>query len=356
MMGIVDFSRGLPVILSTALFAFIVLITHVTAASAATPTFCGLGKSPYELTTAQRHECGDRTTPLTRIEAMQGGGTAYVYVDPAKGEVTTFQVPPSTFDASTASNEELKRYGIPTRPSPDSPAYARWTNMARSLQIEPPPAEIITEPHRASEVSSTIWSGYYDDASSQIYAEASAWYTQPTVNSTACYDPAVYPWVGVGGVHSQQLAQVGSSAGEDGLYEGEFWWEILPEYQKVLPMPTFYGEGGYALPGEWAYAEVKAYSHYEFAFYVYAKGKGHSFTTKVSQSGYDGSAADFIVERPEGWPLKNFGEVHFEGLANGKSIESYGHKSVEIVLNGHLLARPGPLSGSKFTDYHYNCS
>lgn len=358
MMGVLDdASRRLPAALSTALIALVVLAAYVSTANAATPTFCAQGKSPYELTPAQRHECGDSGTPLTRIEPMPGGGTAYVYANTAEGSVTTFRVPPSTFDAATASNEELKRYGIPVRPSQDSPAYPRWVSMAEDLHIEPPPAEILSVPHRASEVSNANWSGYVDDASSQIYGEAYAWFTQPTEHSTACGLPVALTWVGLGGFNSGQLAQVGTSAGESGMHEGEFWWEILPEYQKVLPMPTFYGEGGYALPGESAYAEVKAYSNYEFYFYVYAKGKAHSFTTKVSQNGYDGSSADFIVERPEGYSFKNFGEVHFEGYANAKSIESYGHKSIEAVYPStkDLMARPGSLSGTKFTDYHYNC-
>lgn len=71
----------------------------------------------------------------------------------------------------------------------------------------------------------------------------------------------------------------------------------------------------------------------------------------------DAVVAALRVERPEGYSFKNFGEVHFEGYANAKSIESYGHKSIEAVYPStkDLMARPGSLSGSKFTDYHYNC-
>lgn len=324
-------------------------------AQAATPSYCEAGRSPYGLTAAQRNECGDGATPLARVEPMSRGGSAYVYENKQTGSTTTFLVPPSGFNAATATSQELELYGIPARPLPDSPDYYNWITMAEHMQVEPPPTEILTVPHRAAEVVTGNWSGYDNYASSQAYKEAAAWFTEPEIKTTSCSKPAAYTWVGLGGVNSGQLAQTGTSVGEDGLYENEFWWEILPEYQSVLPMPTFYAEGGHPGAGKLAYAEVKAHSSYEFSFYVYAEGVAHSFTTTVSKNGYDGSTADYIVERAGSYPLKNFGEVHFEPFTNGNTIGTYGHHSIAVYNGSDLLAEPGGISANKFTDYHYNC-
>lgn len=341
----------------TTILGLSLAMTSLTAVSAdaAAPSFCEAGRSPYGLTSAQRNECGDSATPLARVQPIPGGGTTYVYEDKAEGSTTTFRVPPSTFNALTATSEELERYGVPARPMPDSPAYPQWVSMAEHMRFEAPPAEIITVPHRAAEDSSSNWSGYDNYASSQVYKEAAAWFTEPEIKETSCSEPAAYTWVGLGGVNSEQLAQTGTSVGKDGLEENEFWWEILPEYQHTLPMPIFYEEGGHPGAGKRAYAEVKAHSNYEFSFYVYAEGVSHSFTTTVSKNGYDGSTAEYIVERVGSDPLKNFGEVHFEPFTNEKGIESYGHHSIEMVNGSHVLASPGGISSDQFTDYHYNC-
>lgn len=348
--------------------AVVLVISYSGAVKADTPSFCASGNSPYQLTSAQRQECGDRSMPLSRVESMRGGGTAYVYVDNAEGSITTFRVPPANFDAATATSEELELYDIPARPLTTSPDYARWVNMAEHMQVEPPPAEIISMPDRAancpsgsvSNYSCSNWSGYVNTASSQIYTTAESWFTEPETKTTVCGHPAVYTWVGLGGFNSKQLAQAGTSVGVEGVAENEFWWEILPEYMHAIPMPKFYEEGGHPAPGEWAYVQVHSFSNYEFSFFVDTHEKVHSFTTKVSQNGWDGSTADYIVERPEPsfYSLRNFGEVHWEPLTNGKAIESYGHASIEMV-NGatkNLLARPGAISSDKFTEYHYNCN
>lgn len=337
-----------------------------TSARAAVASFCESGVSPYSLTAAQRGQCGDRATPLTRVEPMTNGGEAYVYDSTTEGSQTIFPVPPASFDAATASAQELESYDIPPRPSLGTPGYAHWQTAAERLHVEAPPPEIFSVPlHFTAEASSPNWSGYINDAKSQVFKEAAAWFTEPQNDTTDCSKAAAVTWVGLGGWNSGQLAQDGTSVGEDGLSEGEFWWEILPEYPSVLPMSKFYEEGGHPPPEELAYAEVKELSNTEFQFYVETDFKGHGFTTKTSKNGYDGSSADYIVERPEMsgtgkyFPLKNFGEVLFEPRTNGKAIASYGHKSVEMVAKGEtgdLLAEPGTLSSEDvFTDYHYNC-
>jgi hypothetical protein len=337
-------------------------------ASAAKASFCESGVSPYSLTAAQRSECGDRATPLTRVEPMPNGGQAYIYDNTAEESQTVFPVPPASFDAATASAQELESYDIPPRPELGTPGFAHWQAAAGQLRIEAPPPAIFSVPlHFTSEASNSHWSGYINDAKSQVFKQAAAWFTEPLNDTTECSKAAAVTWVGLGGWNSQQLAQDGTSVGEDGLGEGEFWWEILPEYPSVLPMSKYYEEGGHPPPGELAYAEVKELSNTEFQFYVETEFKGHGFTTKTKKNGYDGSSADYIVERPEMsgtgsyFALKNFGEVTFEPRTNGKAIATYGHKSVEMKATGtgetgDLLAQPGELSSSDlFTDYHYNC-
>ncbi|MHB1809144.1 MAG: hypothetical protein ACYCU0_07585 [Solirubrobacteraceae bacterium] len=77
---------------------------------------------------------------------------------------------------------------------------------------------------------------------------------------------------------------------------------------------------------------------------------------------YDGSTAEYITERPtyEGKYryLTNFGTIPFEAFTNGKDLESFGHIAIhmENKEDKKLLAQPGPLTTSTFTQYHYNCA
>lgn len=145
-----------------------------------------------------------------------------------------------------------------------------------------------------------------------------------------------------------------------GSAQYERWQELLPEKKEILAMKH------YATAGNTVLAEVEEISSTECHFFVDdIGGESHSFVYKGIENGYDGSSADYIVERPEYaggkglyFPLMNFGEVPFEVFTNNKTLASYGHESIrmEDKHTGHLLAQPGGLSHEDaFTDYHYNC-
>lgn len=65
--------------------------------------------------------------PTVDVQSLPDGGTAYVYDTNGDGVGDAWvNVPPSNFDAATASEADLERYGIPPRPT-DPDALAEWS-------------------------------------------------------------------------------------------------------------------------------------------------------------------------------------------------------------------------------------
>lgn len=329
-----------------------------TASAASRPAVCEQQVSPYSLSPEQRQECGDQTYRLAETESLgDSGGKRYVYDVP--GGSVTFLVPPPSFDAAGASASELELYGIPTAPPADSPQYGPWREMIDNYHPETSPStELIGLPTQAT-IQNSHWSGWVNTASSQIFKEAQGYYVEPYDHGTVCSKAAAVTWVGLGGLHSNQLAQLGTAIGESGLEAHQMWWEILPQYKTVLAMKHK------AVAGNTVLAEVKEISSTSFQFFIDdIGGESHSFIGETTTNGYDGSSADYIVERPlQGSAfakMTNFGEVPFEGFTNNNPIGKYGHESIKMVNEEespfNLLAQPGGLSTEdKFTDYHYNC-
>jgi hypothetical protein len=203
---------------------------------------------------------------------------------------------------------------------------------------------------------SSIWSGYLNVASSQKYTEAQGYYTEPSDHGTSCENASEVTWAGLGGRNSEQLAQDGTGLATPGLAAHQAWWEILPAVTSIVPINF------YATPGAEFLAEVIHVSGNEFEFFMYnyATGKGIA-PLYENYKGYDGSTAEYIVERPtvNGSPTKllNFGSVPFEGYSNHSGIDAFTYNTATMADGGGgIMAVPGALSGAaSFTDTFKYC-
>ncbi len=358
------------------LLPVLIAAVFASAAQAASPAECASSFDPYTVSSATLSSCGISTIPLSAKRTRADGATEYRYqVD---GTEARFVLPPASLNPASASAAQLSQYGIPSEPPSSEPAaVSLWQRMIANLHFVAPPSTLVqipasTTPPRAQllqeeqevtgqEVTagafkSSIWSGYLDVASSQKYTEAQGYYTEPSDHGTTCPNAAELTWAGLGGRNSEQLAQDGTGLATPGLGAHQAWWEILPAVTSIVPINL------YATPGAEFLAEVIHVSGNEFEFFMYnyATGKGIAPLYETFK-GYDGSTAEYIVERPtvNGTPTKllNFGSVPFEGYSNHSAIDDFTFNTATMVdSGGGVMAVPGSLSGASFTDTFKYCN
>ncbi len=214
---------------------------------------------------------------------MPYGGTEYRYVTPS-GRTIALTVPPASFDAATASPQELETFGVPPEPAHDSPEYPKWKSMiewgihfvaapANLLQATPtlaavgplapsglaaaaeagsaPPAD------RAGSSNTTAignnWAGYFNWGGHGGYTHTTAYVLEPHNYHNSCGESdASSTWGGIGGTpYNPNLAQDGTDQGTPGLGENAAWFEVLPEPEEPSVPPI------HATPGSWFEADTQ---------------------------------------------------------------------------------------------------
>ncbi len=331
--------------------------TSADAQSAAAP--CNSSFNPYHYSAAADAACGLSVFPRENTVSLSDGGTSYHYnVD---GLQTVYNVPPKGFNFSTATSAELKRYDIPAKPT-NPKALADWNNMLSNLHLVTPPPFIAVS-KTTSGFTNYHWSGWIADSTSQQYTTAEINYVEPTLYSSSCSSNAESSWTGLGGWNSNQLAQDGTAAGNAvvGVGQHQSWSEVLPTQGGMVAQSV------YATPGQ----QFIAYTGYtggnNFTFYLDNVYTGYGTTFTVSAYGYDGSSADFIMERPlnSGIPtnLSNFGTwlVNYAWVNGSNSpIGNFNNDSMTMTSDGTstgtLLALPVGLTTSSFEVDFENCS
>ena len=185
---------------------------------------------------------------------------------------------------------------------------------------------------------------------------AEAIYVEPGVYGTSCSNNSAVFWAGLGGWGKQNLAQDGTSINWGGG-QHQAWYEILPNGAVSEPV---YGHPGYSFT-----AEVNRISG-GFNFNLYDSYSGYGINFQVYGAGYDGSTADFVVERPtlngQRW-LTNYVWVRFlqtyvNGTGPGHGVGSYPNTNVYMYNGNDLLAYNTALtnSGQSFNNYWNSCS
>lgn len=198
------------------------------------------------------------------------------------------------------------------------------------------------------------WAGYV--AARGEYSAVGASWTVPTLSATTTLmtDAA---WVGIGGSKSKDLIQAGThGAVQNGRTQYWAWYELLPDYQRVIPFAVAGGDR----------VEVSLTEVADDLWYL-------SFVNETAGTQYGEaleyhskhSSADWIEEMPVVYsrdgerayaPLSEFGTVTFSdayAVVDGKrkSIDQLRASAVTMVskLNKKVvLAAPGEIEGSAF--------
>jgi hypothetical protein len=269
----------------------------------------------------------------------------------------TYLVPPSTFDAATATPAELAYYGIPQRPpASDQTMLTFWLGMIHNLQLEAPPSTLISVPISAGSVTNSHWSGYADSFDSgTLYSSAEGLYVEPSLTGTQCASSSVLFWTGLGGYPSGDLAQDGSSLNSPGLANYQAWSEFLPTQPMVIPQNL------YATPGQDFYAQVTYVNVDTVNMYMYNSYTGLGLSYHVTGDDVDEQSAEYIAERPGivGGGFRNlsdFGTAQWVSSdTNGVASSSWPHDAITMKTTD-VLASPSANSAGAFSVAYKACS
>jgi len=196
--------------------------------------------------------------------------------------------------------------------------------------------------------SSTNWSGYMSTSGSFTAVSASWIATSPTGNGSTTTADAT--WIGIGGVTSGDLIQVGTQniVTSSGQVEPGAFYEMLPAVSQTIPNFVVH-------PGDSITASVTETSTNQWSISITDNTDSQSFSTSVSYSS-SLSSAEWIEEDPSYGngsqiPFDNFGSTSFSGgltKVNGLSstIGASGPASITMVNgSGQPIAVPSGLSG-----------
>jgi Peptidase A4 family len=307
---------------------------------------------------------GGPATPGAGVRELSDGGKIYSYE--VGDQTVEYPVPPESFDARTATDEQLERYNFPPRPS-DPAALAEWDKTFGNDAKPVPPGGCVSdefaEEEFASEDEVTLnWAGFENPAQGHPshFGAVTGEYGQPAYHSTSCAEPHEVSWTGLGGDFSSNLIQDGT-----GMTASEYfaWYEILPSPLVRVSLTVKSGD---------LIQDYVTYSGGTIDFWVYNHSREtYSHTTFTGMSGsYNGSSAEYIDERPSVGGslanLANFEKVNWqegkaynnvtgawEGIAGSEHLRLHMWNNAET----HQLAAPGFLSsGTSFQDNWLACN
>ncbi|MCL6445729.1 MAG: hypothetical protein K6T83_20145 [Alicyclobacillus sp.] len=284
-------------------------------------------------------------------------------------------VPPPGFNPFTATNEELKQYGFPARPTNQEDLQA-WENaMVHAKYFNQDLTFTSSDETADIQDYSSNWSGKVDiNDSTKDFSDVHATWVVPSVSGTSSDNAEDVQWIGFGGYYSYSngLLQCGldQKQNSSGGFTNQLWLEIWP-YETMQ-----YINGAYVNSGDTLYVDM-TYSKGVFNGYLEDETTGRVWRFSDSQPYvsiyYDGSTAEWIVERPSysyGYnPLADFGSVTFTSA--GTNSASYGQHPIEdgtYTVSSEEMTSNGTSSGtplanassmttpSQFTDYWHNYS
>ena len=205
--------------------------------------------------------------------------------------------------------------------------------------------------------TSTNWSGYVA-TSGHFTSIAASWVVpQPTGNGSTTTADAT--WVGIGGVTTSDLIQVGTDNTVDasGKVTSTIFYELLPAAAQIVTNFT-------VKPGDSIHASLSG-SGNSWTITASDLTTGQTFTTVVSYAS-SLSSAEWIEEDPsysstQLVPFDNFGTVNISGgsTVNGgvsMNLAAAGVQPITLVnSSGQVLARPSALTsdGAGFSVTRY---
>lgn len=337
---------------------------------------CSQPFNPYLVSSTTLQNCGVRTFARQQITALPDGGKEYVYN--VYGDKVVYRIPPAGFDPRSASDDTLRFYGLPPRPSSADALQAWAANMGQIHFVVPPQALASAPFSGAASSAATVtgtdktanWSGYIDKGSTK-FSNADGIFNQPySGNSTqSCTDEAEVTWSGLGGYGTKSLAQDGTAMQTPGVGEYQGWIEVLPDQPSVVAQPIS-ARPGYAFEAATQWSGPQLYGTPYYTFYMEDYYSRNVIVPQVYTNTYDGSTAEFVQERPtvnnQLTALLNVSYVEFTqagaaDVLNGSlhPVTYFSHAALTMGP-GNLdstLAHAGGLfnSGNSFYDYYDHC-
>ena len=366
--------RQCLVAVAACLLAFIGASPAAAHAQTISAGFCEV--NAYRLTPQQRGFCGDHSYPLDEVHAVAYGGMAYTYDLP---HITaTAIIPPESFDAVTASEQERETFHIPTPPPAGTSQYAEWRKDMENVAYPAAPSELVLGPKSEDEyteedepLNEDIWAGWLMEPGQEGGAEppvraVEARWEEPGWETPYCnrysawsQESEVSFWAGIDNLDPKARfggpyqSDAYSSLAQDGTNityireRGLAWWEDFPEYRGEM-WENGYEEPHYAEVGTPVLAYVASYPTY-IVYYVTANGHGWIMTT----SGYNNEEppderADFVAETHEYTEMEHFSsfkeaaEVYLTGAASWKGVGEFpsSHYYDLTLHRSHTMAYP----------------
>lgn len=235
----------------------------------------------------------------------------------------------------------------PSGSSSSTSASSGGTSSASTASSLPP--ELTTPDYY-----SYNWGGYL--ASSDSYTAVSGSWIVPSATGNGTTTTADAAWVGIGGVTTQDLIQVGS---ENTVTSGGKVYSAV--FYEILPATAVYPSAITISPGDSLSASVSEQSSGSWLISISDNTNGQSFSTTVSYTSSH-SSAEWIEEDPSYAsgglvPFDNFGSVSFNGGATtastgSETIASSKAESIALVNQSDtILAGPSALGsdGASFS-------
>ncbi|HLZ31500.1 MAG TPA: G1 family glutamic endopeptidase [Chloroflexota bacterium] len=276
----------------------------------------------------------------TLIVAAPAGAAAdtdaplHATVPTNRPDIHAFAKPESGFNAETASTADLKKHGLPRRPSATAKPQAlrQWQDVIRHAkhaitpQFSPRPQARRAPQFTRGSGTSNNWSGAVDSQpvcarrffcpitpAPAVTGVEGIW-TIPSVEGSGQVG-TVSTWVGLDGFSNNQVQQIGTDATNTdfGFAMYEPWYELYPDGSQTIPnLPIG--------PGDQMYGMVQYEAGNQIWFFMedLTTGDYSSFVVPATYSSL-GQSAEWIMERPEyngtfDHPLPYFGSQMLSDL------------------------------------------
>ena len=322
---------------------------------------------------------------LTATDAVAADGTRHPAVagdnrararDYRLGDTTVTEiVPPSGWTPLKATDQELRMYGFPKRPT-SVDGLREWTTAMSAWKSVGTPGMCATTAHSSVTHSTTSnnWAGGMNvngsSTNPSFYSSEGKW-TQPSFDAVCPGNSAYTIWTGLGGWNSGKLLQDGvDNAGMSTNTNYMFWEALAPGHDNLEAAWS----NSSVTPGHNVYASTDYYNG-TASFFVEDLTTGASHSANLSSyaglamSGYfDGTTADFITEAPGGGSAPDglfylrkptSGNTYYWYAAtNGNPIADYPSWNFNEVGygTGNTMQTTTYNGANAWHDYWYNCS
>lgn len=225
------------------------------------------------------------------------------------------------------------------------------TTTSTSTGSSTPPA---SSPQTTTGYSSTNWAGYLSTGGT--YTTISGAWAAPHVSGNGTSTSADATWIGIGGVTSGDLIQVGTDniVSASGQVTTSAFYEMLPAVSQTVPGMT-------VTPGDSLSASLSEVSASQWTITITDLTNGQSYTNTVTYSSSN-SSAEWIEEDPSTSrnrliPFDDFGEASFtSGLTtlSGSSVNVADSSALPITMVNNQdqpIATPSAIGsdGASFT-------